>query len=159
MPRRGTFTCRAITPSTAATSEVEMAVGQRLGVVCGRYECATITDFESLLRIPQHPIWTVVNLINNAALDPRRVFHPREIRKALLQRRMPLRMKWMIQEAFGVYCGFRHWAVPRQSQPTIASSHGDQVPRSLRRNLRQHGVRAVPGVERRSMNVRASHAL
>jgi len=160
MPR--SYRARRIMPVFNTALRRRLAhCGEDLGEVCGRYYCDTLSQFTDLLNIKGHPMWCVVQVLNNATLDPRRRFELKELRLTLCSgRRLPLKVKWFLEQCFGfLYSTMRFRAVPRAPQPTIQSSHNVHVPRHLRRNLRQRGVRSLAPVVRASVQVRAEAAL
>ena len=93
-------------------------VGYQLGRVCAGFMCENVESFMAMLRVRGHPLWLVVEVVNAAAIDSRRVFVLEDIRRVLVRRgALDRGRKALLRAAFGLYCTMRARARPRGSQP------------------------------------------
>ena len=121
------------------TAEIVLAAMQ-LGSTCSGYLYDTYEDFLDGVRVPGHPIRSVVQFCINLRKDRRTVLDMNVVLGEIFRRDVSRRVQAVLRRSFGLYCAMRTQAVPRAEQPRLSTAHGFHLPRRVEQTLAQRGV-------------------
>ena len=133
---------------------IAQEAGECFGPVAAQVLYSTLDDFAAAVVRGDECACFVVAALHSRVCRTRRHRLPEVVSEWLLGRRGRWLMDVM-RSAFGLYCLFRHRAVPRSAQPVLPEGVGGHFPRRLQRALRSRGVVGHTLSQRRTLHERA----